>query len=639
LIADLRKHGGPLGFDIETSPRPQYAKPRPYARFNKDGCISDRQPGRKDFDDPAGTDPYRADIMCAQLYGNGRQCYMFRGAALDLLLRSHWLRRQWVCAHNLGFEVSFLRGLEYCLPEGRRVRGRQDCTQQAAGLCIGVGHGGEMRSLENTVAVLFGVTVPKEYQLSDWRAVKLSPGQLAYGCADAVLARRIWDRVGPSLAADGLDKAYALQRAAIAPVVDMEQRGLKLDPEEHARQIDTWSRDLAASRRAFLGITGSPPPQTDDETRQWITGVLPADELESWKRTPSGKLSVDTDHLPRLGHIPAARPLLDLRAKERLLSTFGPKLAAHVSPATGRIHASFLISATKAGRFSCRNPNLQNLPRAPEFRRCITAETGNALLIADYGQIEMRVAAHISRDAALTHLFAIGGDIHKATAARILGIAIDAVTDAQRQEAKAVSFGSLYGQGAQGLADSAYVRFEVEMSLAQAQLALEGFFNAYPDLHQHLQYNAQICRRRGYIRIEPSGRIVRAAWEGGLTYQQCCNLPVQGGAADLMLLAIRLVYLGFRQARIRGGLVATVHDELVAEVAENDAEAAATIMHREMVRAFEISFPGAPTTGLLVVGSGRNWREAKEEDHKPTSQPDTTDQSATYSTKGQYHEN
>jgi DNA polymerase-1 len=615
LLTDLAAHGGPLGLDVETSPLPKYAKPRPCARFNNDGCISDRQPSRKDFQDPAGTDPHQAEIMSAQLFAGGERCFVFRGDALNLLLRSHWRRRQWLVAHNLGFEISFLMHLGYRQPEDRRVRGRQDCSQQASGLCIGVGHGGEMRGLDNAAAALLGVTVPKEYQLSDWRAAKLSPGQLAYAAADAVLTRRLWDRVSPALTADGLDNAYELQRRAIVPVADMERRGLKLDAKVHTRQIDTWSRELAAARQAFLDITGTPSPQTDDETRQWLSGVLPADELEAWKRTPSGKLSVDADHLSQLGHVPAARPLLDLRARERLLNTFGPKLTQHVSPATRRIHASFLIAATKAGRFSCRNPNLQNLPRAPEFRQCVVAEKGNALIVADYSQIEMRVAAHISQDEALTHLLASGDDIHRASAARIIGIPVDAVTDAQRQQAKAVSFGSLYGQGAQGLADSAYVRFKVEMSLEQAQSALNGFFTAYPDLHRHLQYNAQICRRRGYIRIEPSGRIVRSDWEGGyLSYQQCCNLPIQGGAADLMLLAIQLVYRAFRKAGIDGGLVATVHDELIAEVVEDDAAVAAALMHQEMVRAFAISFPGAPTTGLLAVKCGRNWREAKEED-------------------------
>jgi DNA polymerase-1 len=624
LLSDLSKHDGPLGLDIETSPLPKYAKSRPCARFNRDGCISDRQPSRKDFQDPAGTDSHQAEIMSAQLFAGSKRCFIFRGDALDLLLHSHWLRRQWLCAHNLGFELSFLMSVGYRQPEDRRIQSRQECTQQAAGLVIGVGHGGEMRGLDNAAAALLGVTVPKEYQLSDWRAAKLSPGQLAYAAGDAVLTRRLWERISSTLDADGLDSAYELQRRAIVPVADMERRGLKLDAAEHSRQVDTWSRELAAARQFFMDITGSPPPQTDDETRTWLSGVLPADELADWKRTPSGKLSVDADHLSQLGHIPAARPLLDLRARERLLNTFGPKLIQHVSPATRRIHASFLIAATKAGRFSCRNPNLQNLPRAPEFRQCIVAEKGNALIVADYSQIEMRVAAHISQDQALSHLFASGDDIHRASAARIIGIPVDEVTDEQRQQAKAVSFGSLYGQGAQGLADSAFVRFKVEMSLEQAQSALDGFFTAYPNLHRHLQHNVQICRRRGYIRIEPSGRIVRTEWEGGyLSYQQCCNLPIQGGAADLMLLAIQFVYRAFRKARIRGGLIATVHDELIAEVAADDATAAAEIMHREMVQAFEISFPGAPTTELLAVKSGRNWREAKEESQTPADHPVT----------------
>src|SRR4029077_10995140 len=106
------------------------------------------------------------------------------------------------------------------------------------------------------------------------------------------------------------------------------------------------------------------------------------------------------------------------------------------------------------------------------------------------------------------------------------------------------------------------------------------------------------------------------------SYQQSCNLPIQGGAADLMLLAIRLVHQHFRKAGIRGGLVATIHDELLAEIHQDDAALAKAIMHREMTRAFEITFPGAPTTGLLQVNSGRNWKDAKEEDG-PEDSPKT----------------
>jgi DNA polymerase-1 len=280
---------------------------------------------------------------------------------------------------------------------------------------------------------------------------------------------------------------------------------------------------------------------------------------------------------------------------------------------------------TKAGRFSSRHPNMQNLPRAPELRECIIAEEGFVLLCADYSQIELRVAAHKYRDIAMTGVFARGEDIHDASAAMICGISINEVTKEQRDRAKAVSFGVLYGQDAQGLADSAFFRFKVELTETQAQIAIDDFFAAYPDLHQGLLLNREISRRRGFIRIDPSGRLVRAEWEGGyLSKQQTNNLPIQGGAADLMLLAIKLVDRAFRKAGIRGSLILTVHDELLAEIHQDDAVRAKQIMHDTMVLAFEISFPDAPTTGLLEVGIGANWRAAKEaakKEKSPSEQP------------------
>ena len=243
-------------------------------------------------------------------------------------------------------------------------------------------------------------------------------------------------------------------------------------------------------------------------------------------------------------------------------------------------------------------------------------------MCADYSQIELRAAAYLSQDTELTRVFEEGGDVHAESASRITGAPTWLVTKEQRQEAKAVSFGALYGQGAQGLADTAFARFGVEMDLADAQAALNGFFSAYPELHRHLQYNHQISRRRGYVHIG-CGRLVRAEREyNHLTYQQCCNLPIQGGAADLMLLAIRLVHQQFRKAGIRGGLIATVRDELLAEIHQDDAGISKEILYRGMTRAFELTFPGAPTPGLLQVNSGRNWKEAKEED-RPDERPGT----------------
>src|SRR5215472_14372824 len=156
----------------------------------------------------------------------------------------------------------------------------------------------------------------------------------------------------------------------------MERTGLHLDRAAHALLVEEWSQELADARQAYVDITGNTPPETDEKTREWLAQVLSPKELAAWERTKTGKLCVNHDSLMQLGHIPEARPLLDIRSKERLLNNFGVSLAAKISQATGRIHCSFLIMGAKTGRFSSENPNLQNLPskKAPKFRDCITGE-------------------------------------------------------------------------------------------------------------------------------------------------------------------------------------------------------------------------------------------------------------------------
>src|SRR5215472_16450504 len=123
----------------------------------------------------------------------------------------------------------------------------------------------------------------------------------------------------------------------------MERTGLHLDRAAHALLVEEWSQELADARQKYVSITGNTPPETDEKTREWLSQVLSPEELAGWKRTKTGKQCVEHDAIMQLGHIPEARPLLDIRAKERLLATFGMSLADKISPATGRIHGSFLI--------------------------------------------------------------------------------------------------------------------------------------------------------------------------------------------------------------------------------------------------------------------------------------------------------
>jgi len=253
------------------------------------------------------------------------------------------------------------------------------------------------------------------------------------------------------------------------------------------------------------------------------------------------------------------------------------------------------------------------LKKAPKFRECITGEPGNLLVRADYRQIEIRVSAYRSKDTELTRQLAAGIDIHAANAARRLGCPVDKVPPDERKKAKAVTFGVLYQQSPAGMAATAFAQFGVHMTVDEAKAEISENQLTYPELHDYFEKHYRVCIRRGYV-LTASGRVIAPMWEWEhLSPQDCANWPIQGDAADLMLTAVRLVYWAFRRANIRGKLIATVHDELLAEVAEADVSRAMEIMQAEMREAFVMHFPGAPTDKLIDINFGRTWAEAAKE--------------------------
>jgi DNA polymerase I len=608
-VSEMTGQAAPyVGIDIETAPLPRHAKPRPPIGINGDGAFS--AAARKKHDDDAGLDPHRARIATLQVFAGGSKAFVFRGTALALMLQSRWLRQQRLVAHNAGFELKFLR--HHTTPiEGVQMT-PVECSMQAAGLLIGTEKGsGGGRSLANAAAKLLECTPPKLLQTSDWGAESLSRGQLAYASSDAVLAWRLWSVTARRLKSSGRDAAYRLQRDVIPCVADIELRGLGFDRDEHARQVEVWSRELSDARRDFLETTGKSPPSTDAETRTWVAEVA-GERLATWPRTSTGQLSISAEALKwlALSAVPTVKDVLRIRARQTLLKTFGPKLAEHISPATGRLHASYNIAATKAGRFSCSNPNLQQLPSisAPEFRRCIVAAPGHRLIGCDWSQVEMRALAHISRDPALTAVFAADPpkDIHTETAARMSGVTPDGVTAEHRKMAKAINFGTIFGMGAEKLVAYAFANFDVEMTKLQAQSFLDRFFVTYPKVYQRRRQCGWSCNTQSPIVIG-CGRVVEPAWElgGKLSFTQYCNLPIQGVCADAMLRALKLVHTRLRG--LNAWIVATVHDEIVVEAGEADCDRAQAVLEEAMVEAFQVTFPEAPSHSVVSTTIGSNW--------------------------------
>jgi DNA polymerase-1 len=210
----------------------------------------------------------------------------------------------------------------------------------------------------------------------------------------------------------------------------------------------------------------------------------------------------------------------------------------------------------------------------------------------------------------LTAAFAAGRDIHTATAGMIAGIPIDEVNTEQRQCAKAINFGTIYGIAPRALADNIFGDYGIVLTIAEARQALDRFKQTYPVLHSNQQVQSAISQRRNYIDIGAGRRVWGSDQPGGrLSHPQCSNLPVQGLGADCMLRALPLV--DQRLAGLDAGLVGCVHDELLVEAAEKDAETGARILKDTMIEAFEATCPGAPTRNLVEVGIGRTWRDAK----------------------------
>jgi DNA polymerase I len=622
LIEDQHANGSEIGLDIETAPNPEYRKLPPAVQFTNEGIIAERQTAPKipgELKDTAALDPHRSHIATLQLYCGGEHAFVIRGPALKLLLRSMWLRRQKFIAHNAVFESSFLDHF-YSRPGRRPLERSIECTMQMTGLEIGCrrsAYGG--RSLANAAKVIGKIEVGKDFATSDWDAETLSPGQIAYAAADAVLTYRLWRHLRPKLQeplSHGQNRwtAYELQRDAGLAVARMQNRGLLLDREKHAKQVEEWSRELAEARHAYLEATGKTPPSTDNEVRAWLESVITPEQRRFWPSTDTGQLSIKHRDLPRVREAPNAKTLMTIRERQTVLRTFGERLSRHINPVTGRIHGSFEIAAAGPGRFAAADPNLQQLPvrRNPKFRECIIAAPGHRLVVCDWGQVELRALAWLYHDDVLMNDL-VNGDMHRRTAARVNGISLEAVTKTQRDSAKAINFGSIYGITSDGLRQNIFADFGIELTLAEAQRALDQFAAVYHHAWSGRKRFAKVCQARGYIVVPTSGRIVRKQWfkYGKLTDRQCFNTPVQGSCADAMLRAIALIETLLVEGRIRGGLIACVHDELLLEVHGDDAELARALLEDVMIDAFATTFPGAPTVGVAAATIGQNWAEAK----------------------------
>jgi DNA polymerase-1 len=593
-----------LGLDIETTARPGHAvAERPFLQITVKGALSKIQ---AKLEDAIGLDPLRSEPRTVQVFDpDARVAYVFdlRSVPIDSLA-GLWERR--LVIHNAAFELAALAAI------GIRPANVFD-SMQLVGLHLGCARG--VRKLEHATLQVLSTTMPKAQQLSDWGADHLSLEQVRYAASDAaatlMVATEIWPRLGRPE-----HRCFKLSNAVVPIAAAMRIRGVGFSRPVHEDWITRKELALAEARRAFVEVTGEDVPRQGPQRRAWLQQCIPEDELACWPRTDAGYLSTKADDLARLADMPEIAALLQVDALDKVVRDFGRKLLDLIHPVTGRIHPHWIPCGAKTGRFTCADPNVQQMPKTE--RDAWQVDEGRLLVIADYGQIELRVAAELAQEDTMRAVFESGGDMHRINAAIFGRCTEEQVTTEQRSKAKATSFGTLFGQSARGLVQTAWNDWRIVLPLEEAQHMQAEFYGRYPKLRAWQRRNANEVRGSwgflgtGLLR-SICGRPLRNEWEkhGELKWTTCCNYPVQASAADLMLMAMVKVHRALE--RRDAFLVMQVHDELVIECAEAEAPAVVTLLEESMVTAWRELFPGGPTMGLIEMATRPCWATPPKE--------------------------
>ena len=410
------------------------------------------------------------------------------------------------------------------------------------------------------------------------------------------------------LADNGIETVYRdIELPLCRVLADMELEGFLIDRDELKRYGAMLSGGIDALTSEIYELAGeefniNSPKQLGEVLFEKL--MLPAP-----KKTKTG-WSTSIEVLEKLfGKHPIIEKIIDYRQLTKLKSTYADGLLKVIAP-DGRIHTKFQMTVTATGRLSSIEPNLQNIPvrRAlgGEIRKMFTAGDGNVLVDADYSQIELRLLAHISNDETMRDAFLSGEDIHAVTASQVFGVPLDEVTPLQRSRAKAVNFGIVYGISAFSLAQ------DIKVSVAEAKRYMDSYLEKYHGVRDHMESVVKEAKDKGYVEtlygrkrylpeLKSSNYNTRSFGE-----RVALNMPIQGTAADIMKIAMINAHKRLKIECPRAKLLLQVHDELLVECPEEDANAAATILKEEMENAASLTVPLTAETGI-----GKNWYEAK----------------------------
>lgn len=436
-----------------------------------------------------------------------------------------------------------------------------------------------------------------------------------YASEDVDITFQLWNEFEPRLTEELRMLYENLEMPLVRVLASMRVAGIKVDPKELQRQGKILAKRIDELKVEIDEVAPySFNPDSPKQLSEVLFGDSPGLGIKPIKRGKSFH-STNVEVLEKLASDPDLETqlpslILEYRKLTKLVNTYLGSLVDAINPATGRVHASFNQTGTSTGRLSSSDPNLQNIPIRSqigrEIRRAFVPENGNIFVCADYSQVELRMLAHLSGDEALLQAFREGQDIHRAVASEVFGTAIEEVSSEQRSAAKAVNFGIVYGITKWGLARQLKCTPDrAEQIITEYKVRFKGidsFLAVCVDQANELGYVETIRHRRRQIRnIHATNQQQRA-----LAERVAINSVVQGSAADLIKIAMNNVHNRLEVAFPEARLLMQIHDELVVETPEQDAQAVRDLLVEVMESAMDLDVPIVADASI-----GKNWAECK----------------------------
>jgi DNA polymerase-1 len=430
-----------------------------------------------------------------------------------------------------------------------------------------------------------------------------------YSCEDADMTLDVHHVLWPRLKADPqLAFVYQLEMDSSEALYRIERNGVLIDAPTLAAQSHALGQRIVQLENEAYEIAGQPFNLASPKQ----LGEIFFDKLglPVVKKTATGARSTDEEVLEKLAEdYPLPAKILEHRSLAKLKGTYTDKLAQMALPRTGRVHTHYAQAVAVTGRLSSNDPNLQNIPirtvEGRKVREAFVAPAGRVIASADYSQIELRIMAHLSDDEALIKAFQEGLDVHRATAAEVFGVGVDAVSTEQRRYAKVINFGLIYGMSAFGLAKA------LGIDNTAAKNYITRYFERFAGVKHYMDETREQAKRQGYVQTVFGRRLYlpeinspngprRAGAE-----RAAINAPMQGTAADLIKLSMVTVQRAIDEQQRKTLVIMQVHDELVFEVPEDEVPWVRTEVPRLMAEVAQLKVPL-----LAEVGVGPNWEKA-----------------------------